>query len=507
MLEIQATLGVDGQSIPVKAKNGSTVQQVLDAEQITLSNLDKVDPQPYTVITEGLAIKVIRGKEVFETKQADIPFERQKIENESLPFGQTRLIQPGVNGKKEVIYRYFFEDDRLISTSISRINILQEPLPEIIMVGVQTPFTPLPIPGKIIGLSGGNAWMLKTSTSKRTALISSGDLDGRVFSLSNDGKWLLFTRKSSKAPEVEINTLWAMNIDDPQALPIDLQTSNIIHFADWDPTTPATLRVLYSTVEPRSSSPGWQANNDLYRMVVASNGNLGVREKIIEANTGGIYGWWGTKYQWSPSGKLLAYSRPDGVGIVSFKNKTLLPQLNITPLQTHSDWALIPGLAWGADESTLYVVTHSAPEGLTNPEESTMFDLSVISLNSDMQINLARQSGMFAYPATSSMRQNLNEYSYYVAYLQSLNPGQSETSGYELVIMDRDGSNRRSIFPPPASPGLAPQTPVWAPAPLSTEEGDFIAVLYQGNLWLIDVATGLSHQITGDGLIQKIIWK
>jgi hypothetical protein len=288
---------------------------------------------------------------------------------------------------------------------------------------------------------------------------------------------------------------------------MNLKTPNVIHFADWDPTTVGNLRVLYSTVEPRAAPPGWQANNDLYRMVVAPNGNLGIREKIIDANTGGVYGWWGTDYAWSPTGTLLAYARPDGMGIVSFKNKQLLPLLDITPLQTRSDWALIPGLAWGADGRTLYVVTHAPPPGLVRSEESPNFDLSALSLDTDANVRLVQQSGMFAYPAASSLRQDGPEHAYRVAYLQALTPTQSETSGYRLVLMDRDGSNRQPVFPEPGSPGLSPQTPVWAPAPLSAEEGDFVAVIYQGNLWLIDAATGKASQVTGDGLIQKIDWK
>jgi hypothetical protein len=73
--------------------------------------------------------------------------------------------------------------------------------------------------------------------------------------------------------------------------------------------------------------------------------------------------------------------------------------------------------------------------------------------------------------------------------------------------MDRDGTNRQALFPDAGSPGLEPQTPTWAPVPLSFEEGDFLAVIYQGNLWLIDAATGKGHQVTSDGLIQKLIWK
>ncbi len=200
-------------------------------------------------------------------------------------------------------------------------------------------------------------------------------------------------------------------------------------------------------------------------------------------------------------------SRPDGFGLVSFKDNILVPLLDITPLQTHSDWALIPGLAWGADSNTLYIVTHAPPPGLVNPEESPNFDLSALSLDSGANVRLVTQGGMFAYPAVSSPKQVGDERSYKVAYLQSLAPAQSETSGYRLVIMDRDGSDRRGLFPQEGSPGLEPQTPLWAPAPLSEVEGDFVAVIYQGNLYLVDTATGIAHQVTGDGLIQKIDWK
>ena len=504
---LSVTLVADGNTKTLSVSSGSKIQQVLDSAGITLSSLDKVEPQTYTIITDTITINVTRGKEVFETTKSIIPFERQTVQNESMPLGQTRLLQPGINGTQEIVYRHYFEEGNLISTSISRSTIIDQAIPEIVMVGVQTPFAPLPIPGKIVYISSGNAWLMQNSTSKRTPLITTGDLDGRILKLSTDGTWLLFSRKSLKKSEIEINTLWALNIDNPKAGPIDLKTTNTIHFADWDPTTVSTIRVLYSTVEPRSAAPGWQANNDLYRMVVGTNGNLGVREKIIDSNTGGVYGWWGTDYFWSPSGDLLAYSRPDGIGIVSFKNKSLVQLINIAALQTHSDWALIPGLTWGSDDRTIYYVSHAPPPGLVNSDESPNFDLNVISLDTNFNLPIVRQSGMFAYPSTSSARQIGQERSFYVAYLQSLAPTQSETSGYKLIIMDRDGSNRRSVFPKPGSPGLTPQTPVWAPAPLSYEEGDFLAVIYQGNIWLVDAATGIGHQVTGDGLIQKIDWK
>ena len=73
--------------------------------------------------------------------------------------------------------------------------------------------------------------------------------------------------------------------------------------------------------------------------------------------------------------------------------------------------------------------------------------------------------------------------------------------------MDSDGSNSRALFPPTDKNGLEPQTPAWAPAPVDGETGGFLAVTYQGNLWLVDSGSGSTYQVTGDGLITRLDWK
>ena len=75
------------------------------------------------------------------------------------------------------------------------------------------------------------------------------------------------------------------------------------------------------------------------------------------------------------------------------------------------------------------------------------------------------------------------------------------------MVMDRDGSNKRALFPPLDSGGIEPQIPVWSPEPLAGQTGDFIGIVYQGNLWLIDSGSGSAYQVTGDGLISRIDWK
>jgi len=372
------------------------------------------------------------------------------------------------------------------------------------MVGVQSPFAPVPIPGKLIYLTGGNAWIMEGSTSVRRPLVTSGDLDGHIFELSSDGKWLLFTRKSTQPLDQEINTLWAVSTALPTEEPIDLGISNVVHFASWQPGE--TYLIAYSTVEPRATAPGWQANNDLH-FLIFENEKPGATYDIIEVNSGGIYGWWGTTFAWSPDGTRIAYTRPDGAGLVDINGAALTLLLDVTPYNTRSDWAWTPGLAWGSDNRTLYLVTHAAPGGLVSPEESPNFDLLSISLTNNTGTTLVEKTGMFAYPTASSLRYDEAGTSFYrLAYLQAIFPAQSATSRYRLMVSALDGTDAQTLFPAEGQTGLEPQTPVWAPE-LLEDGGDFLAVIYEGNLWIVDAASGEYQQVTGDGLTSRIGWK
>ena len=496
--DITVRVTADGETRNVTIPAGSTVTQALQLAGLTVGSQDRTDPPAYAVLGDGNTVELTRVEEVFETEEQVIPFERQVVRNESLPEGETRLVQAGVNGREELTYRRVLEDKVEISKSIVKRVTLQEAVPEIMMVGAQSSFAPLPIPGKLVYLAGGNAWMIDTSTANRTALVTTGDLDGRIFELAPNGNYLIFTRKSTKPADKEINTLWAVRTN-PVGKPFSTGISNVVHFADWIPNTSS---IAYSTVEPRAAAPGWQANNDLYRYSIST----GERRKILEPSSGGVYGWWGMTFAFSTEGRL-AYARPDGIGLVDLDGKYLKPLISITPLNTHSDWAWLPSIAWGADGKTLYFVSHAPPPSLVSDEDSPFFDIEATSFENNAIVPIAQQTGMFAYPSVSALQSSSRERQYQVAYLQSIFPSQSETSRYRLVVMDRDGSNRRSIFPANDAPGLEPQTPAWAPDAIDGQSGDFLAVVYQGNLWLVDSGNGQAYQVTGDGLVTRLDWQ
>jgi len=530
---IQVEVMADGQTLTVEMPAGSTVQQALEQAKLSLNALDRTEPPAYTVLGDGAQIRLVRVTEEFEVEQAAIPYEQQTLRNESLPVDKEVLIQKGKQGLQEITYRRVFEDGLQVSQQPIPVKsvIVEEPLPEIRMIGVQTPFAPVVVPGKIYYLRDGNLWKIEGTTANRQAALTLGDLDGRVLSISEDGSWALFTRRATE--KGQINSLWAAQIGTqsaPQAtaqptlavgeLPaeqavVDLRVNNVIHFADFIPG--ASMRVIFSTVEPREAAPGWQANNDLNALTFSASGWTTKWTKVLDANAGGVYGWWGTNFLWSPDGRSLAYARPDGIGAVEYKTGNITTTLNIIPLQTHGDWAWTPGLAWGPDGNALYTLDHVAQQGAANPEESTAFDLTAALLNGGPTLHLVSQTGMFAYPLASPLQTTADGgLDYQLAFLQAIFPDQSETSRYRLTVIDRDGSNRRALFPPEEAPGMEPQQHwgAWSPAPMpvvlgSTLEnlGYALAVIYQGNLWLVNIASGEATQVTGDGLTNRLIWR
>lgn len=497
---IAIQIAADGQTREATVQAGATVSQALKDAGIEVGSRDKTEPPLYAIVSDGDTILLTRVEEVYETEEITVPFERQIVRNETLPEGETRLVQAGANGLEEITYRRILEDKVETSKTVVKTVILKEALPEIVMVGAQASFIPLNIPGTIAYLAGGNAWILEGSTANRRVIVSTGDLDGRIFTLSPNGEYLVFTRKSSRPADEEINTLWAVRTKNLDPKLISLQARNIVHFAAW---IPGTNSVAYSTVEPRSAAPGWQANNDLYRVSLTNSGSP---RRLLYANSGGVYGWWGMTFAFAPDGRL-AYSRPDGIGLVDQDGGYLKPLLEIIPLNTHSDWAWIPPIVWGADGNSLYFVSHAPAPAPISGEESPFFDLSALSFRNEAAVSLVNSAGMFSYPSVSPIEYFGREASFQVAYLQSIFADQSDTSRYRLIVMDRDGSNSRALFPPADTNGLEPQTPAWAPAAVEGQTGAFLALTHQGNLWLVDSGGGKTYQVTGDGLIARLDWK
>ncbi len=480
-LALSVDIQVDGQTSELSLPAGSSVREALAAAVIQLGDLDRVEPPLYTELSDGDQVRVIRVTEDFETEQAPLPFISRTLPNEALPVGEQRLIQNGANGLLETTYRLLYEDGELVSRTEVNSVVLTDPVEEIIMIGAQSPFSSVTIPGRLAFISAGNAWLLEGSSGFRRAVAITGDLDGHIFEVSPDGAWLLFTRDSSE--EGEINELWVASLDEGEQTLIDLGVGNIVHFAGWVPG--AAYEIAFSTVEPADNPPGWQANNDLQTISFSGSGRSGSTHVVLSPRQDGFYAWWGTSYAWSPQGAQLAFARPDGVGTVNLDADSLDVWFTLPAYQTGSDWALIPGLSWRDDQSFYYV------RFAVNP---VTFSLQLAGEAGGELV--ADNVGMFAMPQAAPDGSQ-------VVYLRAFIPAQSDLSAYELMVAAPDGGST-PLFPPEGAPGLQPQRVAWSP---SSEGGALIAFVYEGDLWVVNVVSGEAQQLTGDGLVGAVSWR
>ncbi|MCW5874614.1 MAG: G5 domain-containing protein [Anaerolineales bacterium] len=493
--QIEVAVLADGQHSTVRVAAGSRVSTALQAAGVALGSLDRSEPHSLAQLAEGDEVRVIRVEEAYEVAEQAIPFISRTLQNEAMGVGEQRMIQNGANGLEEVTYRLLYEDGELVSRTAVRSQVVTPPVEEIVMIGAQSPFSALTILGRLTFLAGGNAWLLESNTGSRQAVVTTGDLDGRIFEISPDGEWLLYTRASEDAEQ--INALWVASLDDYRQ--IDLGVGNVVHYAGWVLPPSAiggSTQIAFSTVEPSPNPPGWAANNDLQFINFTPSGDVtAARQGLPTRSTDSLYSWWGSAFAWSADGETLAFTRPDGVGVADVDTDRLQTLLSLTPYQTNSDWAWMPSLAWGAD-GWLYTVDHAPQSGLEVQERSPLFDLVALSPQGELR-RLLQNVGMFANPVPEPGGGQ-------VAFLRSFTPTQSEISSYELMVLAPDSGVTMTLFPPQGAAGLQPQRVAWAPA---ADAGPMLAFVYQGNLWVANVLTGEARQLTGDGLVGAVSWK
>jgi hypothetical protein len=280
-------------------------------------------------------------------------------------------------------------------------------------------------------------------------------------------------------------------------------------YADWIPNT--TNTIAYSTGEASEAAPGWRAFNDLWEMRLDPNSGeaLNVRQ-IIENPPGGPYAWWGTRYQWSPDGQKLAWVQADAFGLVDLETGQIdSPLMNYAVFLTRADWSWRATISWATDSTSLVTTVHGAPVGRELPENSPAFDVAAAAVDGTYQASIIKNTGIWAAPQFSPLNSKPDsEYAQgHLAYLRARDPFNSINGEYDLMVADRDGSNARRIFPPETEPGIKAGESVYQNQEFAwSPDGQQIAVIYQGNLWIVDVEAEVAHQLTLDGGASNPVW-
>lgn len=496
---IIVALVADGRERTFSYTERVTVDEFLRDSEVTLNELDSVNPPLYTQIEDGMRVTVVRIEEDSYCEDTPIPFARRTVLNEGLAPGEERLGQTGQNGTLQICYRVQVRDGITrdpVETSRTTLTYAQD---EIVYVGPSGQIDPVVIDGTIAYLSNSNAWVMRGSSTTKRPLTDTGDLDGRAFDLAQNGRQLIFTRRTLNTVDDPnaFNRLWLLPDVSLDRAAVQLLPENVL-LANWVPGQSDTIS--YSTGEARNAAPGWQAYNDLWTMRLDLNSGeaLNVHE-VVERSNGGLYGWWGTGFQWSPDGSKLAWIHADTVGTVDLETGELLPLITYPVFNTFQQpWSWRTTVSWSPDNSLLLTTVHGAPIGSEPAETSPAFHVAVADADATFQANIVVNAGIWANPKYAPV----GEDGALIAYLRCRDFPNcvSDSAQYDLMVADRDGSNPRRIFPDASQPGITQRDFVWSPS------GEQIALIYQGNLWVVGVSTGVSQQLTLDGGASHPVW-
>lgn len=494
---LQVNLTVDGETYNLTTQ-AANVRELLDEAGIVAEPTDEVTPPPFTLLSDGMSVTVVRVEEEITVVEQSLPFERKMVRSEALSAGEPpRIIQGGRNGLQEITVRTVYRDGVESERQQTKVTIIEEPLDEIVMVGVGATPGAASFSGLIAYNSGGTGAILRGSTVFPEQLDTGGQLDGRVFRLSPNGDYLLYTRVLSDTGRFN-NELWLLSTE-RGAEPRSLGVENVL-WADWNPARVASLQIAYTTGNAVSQPPGWEANNDLWVATIYANETYPFApERIVEAYPA-TYGWWGGTYAWSPGGRYIAYAYADEVGIINLEPATAderRRQLESFPeFNTRAEWVWLPTITWSPDGRFLAFSSH----GGSTPEAAE-FDIMVASIEDAILGRFVEQAGMWSHPQWSPA--DLSDAggdsgASSIAFLQAANPLNSLNSSYSLWLMDNDGSNARQVYPPVGENSRFPreeQYMAWGPS------GRDMTFVFDGALYLFAVDSQQAYRVTEDDTI------
>ncbi len=484
--QVVVSLYSDGEVQTLTLPQGQTVRDALKAASLTLGELDRVRPPETTLLLSGQTISVTRVVQTSEIVTDTIPFQTRYQPDTTLAVGEQRVMQAGRNGTTATTYRLTYEDGQLISrVEIDRQSV-QDPVVEIIRTGPTENFDTVPLSGTLVYLSNNNAFIMREVSGNRRPLTTAGDLDGRVVSLSPDGKWLLYTRAVSKT----LNALWIVDTTLATPEPKALNLTGIL----WADFSPDGKSIAYSRGDPAPGLPGWKAFNDL-SIVPINNGKLGKAQEIVKAASTAQYAWWGTQYRWSPDSKRLAFANTEAIGVISptarlTKTTTLI---TFAAYNTRSTWAWTPVPSWSPDSAFIVAAQHATVNTGEAPEDSPAFDIVASVVSGTLRARLIDDAGMWSVPQWLPSGQ--------IIFGVAETPYASDASRYKLYRMDRDGSNRTLLYPALNDVGID-GLPEFTPSP----DGRSLLVVYQGDLYIINLITNNVRRLTAESTISRPRW-
>jgi hypothetical protein len=493
-------LHLDGTDREIEA-SAPTVRGALEEASVQLGPLDLVVPPLWTPLRPGLAISITRVVE--EREERVITATAQTVRDEFLAPEEGRVLVAAREGREEFVYRRSYDGPQLLGRELVRRHIVVPAQGEVRLVGTKGSLASVPLSGTVAYIANGDAWVLRRESGQKRPLTQGQALDGRVFDLSPDGRWLLYTSPATVTavsppatppatvttvlptgtPQVlptatvtaALNALWVVDTVVLNATPRDTGVRGAL-WAAWSPQGGA---FAYSSAEATRGTPGWRARNDL-RLATwpALTATL-----LLSPTTAFPYAWWGEQWAWSPDGRRLAYARADSLGLYELGSAARRPLATFPPFQTQGNWVWLPALAWARGGDRLAATVHQGEES------AATFALLLLALDGAPPRELAHGVGAWAMPAWASAGETL---------ALGLPQGVAEYSLHTLALAAAERPS--PLFPAEIATSAYPDF-AWSPT------GRQLIAAHQGDLFLFDLERGNARPLTASGLASHVRWR
>src|SRR5690554_4880048 len=133
---IMVTVISDGEEKEVWTTS-TTVADFLANENITLDELDRVEPSVEELITEKMDIKVVRVEKVTDVVEENIDYATVKKNDSSLEQGKEQVVESGQEGRIKKYYEVVLEDGEEVSRELVKEEEVQKTKDRVVAVGTK----------------------------------------------------------------------------------------------------------------------------------------------------------------------------------------------------------------------------------------------------------------------------------------------------------------------------------------------------------------------------------
>lgn len=134
--EVTVTLKADGESKDIKTK-AATVKEFLDEQGVTLGEDDEVSEKSDALLENDMKITVKRVEYKEETRTESIDYETVEKSDDSMYKGESKTVQEGAKGEKEVTYKVKYVDGEKDSEEKTSEKVTKEPTDKIVSYGTK----------------------------------------------------------------------------------------------------------------------------------------------------------------------------------------------------------------------------------------------------------------------------------------------------------------------------------------------------------------------------------